>query len=121
MQVVTRLEVGFLMAFFIDALVISADAGHAVAVEEQFRAGESREYGDPGSFHFAAQPLNKPVERNDVVPVIAQGRGSDGKLKLAFLSEEVDRFFGHFGVERSLFFKAREQFAHRSWIEQRTG
>ena len=32
LQIVSRLEVGFLMTFFVDALVVGADAGHSVAV-----------------------------------------------------------------------------------------
>ena len=53
LQIVSRLEVRFLMSFFVDALVVGAHAGDAIAVEEQFRAGESGEDGDAGLFDLA--------------------------------------------------------------------
>ena len=121
LQVVARLEIRFRLVLFVHAFVVGADAGDAIAVEEQFRAGEPGENRDAGFFHFAAQPLHKPVERDDVVAVIAQRRRRDGKLELAFLGEEVNRFFRNFGIERRFLLESGKQFAHGAGIEQRAG
>ena len=43
LQVVARLEIRFRLVLLVHALVVGADAGDAVAVEEQFRPGESGE------------------------------------------------------------------------------
>ena len=82
LQIVARFEIRFRLVLFVHALVVGADAGDAIAVEEQFRSGEAGEDRDAGFFHLAAQPLHEPVERDDVVAVIAQRRRRDGKLEL---------------------------------------
>ena len=121
LQIVSGLEVGFLMAFFIDALVVSADANHAIAVVEQFRSSEAGEDGDARLFHLAAQPLHESVQRDHIVAVIAQERRRNRQLELALLGEKVDRFLRDFGIEWSLLFKSGKQFAHRARVEQRAG
>ena len=109
------------MTFFVDALVVGLDAGDAIAIEQKFRTGEARKDGDSSLLHFAAQPLHKAVQRDDIVAMIAQKRGSDQQFELALLSEEVDRFLGNLGVEWSFFFKSRKQFAHGTRVKQRAG
>ena len=125
LQIVARLEVRFGLVLLVHTLVVGANAGDAVAiffaVEEQFRSGESGEDGDAGFFHLAAQPLHKPVQRNDVIAVIAQWRRRDGKLEFAFLGQEVNRFFRDFGVDRRFLLESGKQFAHGAGIEQRPG
>ena len=83
--------------------------------------GKSGENRDARLFYLAAQPFHKPVQRDDVVAVIAQRRRSDGKLELALLSEEVNRFFRNLGIDRSFLFESGKQFAHGPRIEQRAG
>ena len=121
LQVVARLEVRFLLAVLVDALVVGAHAADASGFEQQLRAGEAGEDRDAGLFHFAAQPLHELVDRDDVVAVIAHGRRRDGKLELAGARQEVDRFFGHGGVERRFFLEVGQQLAHGARIEQRAG
>ena len=43
LQVVARLEIRFRLVLFVHALVVGADASDAIAVEQQFRPGESGE------------------------------------------------------------------------------
>ena len=107
------------MTFFVDALVVGAHAGDAIAVEKQFRSGKSSEDRDPGLFHLAAQPLHKSVQRNHVVAVVAQKRRRDRQLELALLGEEINRFLRDLGIERRFLLKSRKQFAHRPRIKQR--
>src|SRR5580692_1301594 len=100
------------MTLFIDALVVGADADDAIAVEQQFRPREAGEYGNPRGFDFAAQPFYKSVERNNVVPMVAQRRRGDRKLKLAFLGEKVDGFFRDLSIERGFFFESWQKLTH---------
>ena len=118
LQVIARLEVRFRMSFFVDALVVSANAGDAVALEKQFRSGESGEDRDAGFFDLASKPLHELVQRDDVVAVIAKERWRDGKLELRFFCEEVDAFLDHLRVERSFFFEIGQKFCNRTGIEQ---
>ena len=53
--------------------------------------------------------------------MIAQRRRSDGKFKLAGLSEEVNRLFRDCCLDRRFLLESREQFAHGAGIEQRAG
>ena len=91
------------------------------AVEEKFRPGESGEDRDAGLFHLAAQPFHKPVQRDDVVAVIAQRRRRDRKLEFAFLGQKVNSFFRDFGIDRRFLLESGKKFAHGSGIEQRAG
>ena len=118
LEIVAGLEVGFRMSFFVDALVVSANAGDAVALEKQFRSGESGEDRDAGFFDLASEPLHELVQRDDVVAVIAKERRCDGKLEFRFFCEEVDAFLDHFRVERRLLFEVGQQFRNRTGVEQ---
>ena len=91
-KVVAGLEVRLLLIFLVDAFVVGAHADDAVAVVEQFGAGESGEDGDARLFHFAAEPLHEFVDRDDVIAMIAQRRRRDGQFELAVLGKEVDGF-----------------------------
>ena len=88
LQVIAGLEIRLLVSFFVDALIVGADSGHTVAIEEQFGAGESSENRNAGLFDFAAKPLHKPVQRDDVVAMVAQEGRRDGELEFRFFGEE---------------------------------
>ncbi len=53
--------------------------------------------------------------------MIAQRRRSDRQLELASRGEEVDGFFGDFGVEWSFFLESGKKFVHGARVEQRSG
>ena len=117
-HVVAGLEVRFRLILLVDAFVVGAHTGDAIAVVEQLRTGESGENRDPRLFDFAGQPLHEPVDRDDIVAVIAQRRRRNRKLVMTLAGEEVDAFLVNLGVERSFFFEAGQQFLHRARIEQ---
>src|SRR4029077_16163094 len=120
-QVIAWLEIRFRLVLPVDALIVSANTAYALAVVEQFRAGESSEGSDPSFLHFAAQPFHKTVQRDDVIAVIAQRRRRDGKLEFAFLREEINRFLADGRVERGFFLKTWQQLSHGARIEQSAG
>src|SRR5262249_6935383 len=101
-------------------LVVSANSGNAVSVEQKFRSRKAGEHRYAGSFDFAAKPLNEAVQRDHIVAVIAQRQGRDRKLKLASFGEKVNRFLRYWRIERSFLFKSGQQFPHGPRIEQRT-
>ena len=92
LEIVSRLEVRFLLVLLVHAFVVGANSGDAASFEKQLRPGESSKDGDASFLHFATEPLHKAIERDDVVAVIAQGRRGDGKLEFVFLRKKVDRF-----------------------------
>ena len=120
-HVIAGLEIRFLLVLFVDALVVGAHAGDAIAVVEQFRSGKARENRDPRLFDFARQPLHEPVDRDDVVAVILQRRRRERKLVMAGARQKVNAFFVDHGVERGFAFESGQQFFHRARIEQRAG
>ena len=121
LQIVAGVEVGFLVSLFVDTFVVSANAGDAVALEKQFRSGESGEDRDAGFFDLASEPLHELIQRDDVVAMVAEERRCDGKLEFRFFGEEVDAFLDHLRVERRFFFKVGQQFRNRTGIEQGSG
>src|ERR1700737_3398153 len=125
LQIVAGFEVRLGLILLVHALVIGADTGYPVtifvAVEEEFGARESPENRDAGFFHLGPQPLYKPVERDNVVAVIAQWWRRDGEFESAFLGQEIDGFFGNFGIQRRFLLESRKKFAHGARIEQCAG
>ena len=121
LDVVARLEIRFLLVLFVDALVVGADADDAIAVEKQFRSGETGEDRDPRCFDFARHPLHEAVDRDDVVAVVAHRRRRDGKLVVLIARQEVNRFLVNYGVERGFVFESRQKFLHGARIEERAG
>ena len=77
------------------------------AVHQSGVSGKAGEDGDSCFFYLPAQPLHKPVQRDDVVTVIAQRWWSNRKLELALFRHEIDGFLSNFGVKRCFFFEAR--------------
>src|SRR5205823_6255908 len=91
-QVISGLEIGFLLVVLVHTFVVSADADDLAVLNQQFRAGKSGKDGDAGGFHFFAEPLYKFVDGDHVISVVAHGWGRDGKPELALFAEEIDRF-----------------------------
>src|SRR6266705_1841735 len=121
LQIVTGLEVRFRVVLLVDALIVRADAGNTIAIEQQLGAGEAGEDRYSSLLDFAPQPFHKAIQRNDIIAVISQRRRRDGKFDFAFFGKKVDCFFAHFSIERRFFFKAGKQFMHGARFEQRAG
>src|SRR5207244_2828931 len=121
LQIITRFEIRLGVVLLVNALVVCANSGNTITIEQQLGAGEAGEDRDSSLFYFASQPFHKAIQRNDVIAVISQRRRRDGKLELAFFSKKVDCFFAHFSIERSFLFETGKQFAHRPRIKQRAG
>ncbi len=115
-----RLERRLPRAVAVDAAVAGADADHAVAVGENLLPGKPREEIDAAPVHLLGQPADEPVERHDVVAVIAQRRRDDGKSQARRFGEEIDAIALHLGGERRpLLAKVRNELAQRRRIEHR--
>ena len=107
------------MSFFVDALVVGANANHAVALEQKLGSGKPGEHRDPGFFDLATQPLHELVQRDDIVSMVAQKRRRNRELEFRFLGQEVNRFLRDLSVERRIFLEIRQQFRDRARIQQR--
>ena len=121
LQIITRFEIRLGVVLLVNALVVCANSGNTITIEQQFGACKASEDRDSSLFYFASQPFHKAIQRNDVIAVISQRRRRDGKLELAFFGKKVDCFFAHFSIERRFFFKAGKQFMHGARVEQRAG
>src|SRR5579871_3232461 len=66
-QIVSWLEIRFLLVALVNALVVGANAQHPIPFKEQFRSGKSREHGDAGLLYLFAKPLYKAVDRDHIV------------------------------------------------------
>ena len=73
-----------------DAAIARSHADDAIAVIEHLGRRKAREDVNAFGFDQAAEPLDEPVERDDVVAVIPERRRGDRKLHLAGAGEEVD-------------------------------
>src|SRR5215469_4258958 len=118
LKIVTWLEIRLRLILLVESLVVSANPRDPVAVEQQFGTGKAGEHGDSGLLDFAAQPLHKTVERNDVIAMIAQRWRSNREFEVALLGEEVNAFLRNRGIEWRFLFKVGKQLAHRTRIEQ---
>ena len=120
-QLVAGREVVFRLAVFVDAFVFGQDAGDSIFFVEQFPSGKLREDIDAFFLDKSAEPLHEFVERNHVVPVIAQRRRSDGKLARIAFGEVVGGVAGDRRIERRGFLEIRNEFAERARIHDRAG
>ena len=68
----TRLERGLALAMLVDAAIAGADADDAIAIEEDFGGGKAGEDVDAFRLDQAAEPLDEPVQRDEVVAVILE-------------------------------------------------
>ena len=73
-----RLEVWLSIPLTVDSTVASADTDNPRAFEQHLCPGEPGEDIDAGRLGLGCQPLGEAVERDDVVPVVAKGRGCPG-------------------------------------------
>ena len=103
-----------------DAAIARAHAGDAIAVVENLGRGEAGEDVDAFGFDQPAQPFHEAVQRNDVVAVVLERRGREGKGGLAAAGEEVDVIVVHQGAERrAALLEVGDQVAERARIEHR--
>ena len=85
-------------------------------------AGESGEHVDAFGFDEAAEPLDEPVQRDDVVAVVLERRRDDRSTQLAALGQEIHRFVVHFdGQRRALPSEVGDELRERRWIEHGAG
>src|SRR5882762_10334253 len=105
----------------VDAFVVGADAGHTLAVEQQFRSREAGEDCDSGLLYLPAQPLHELIQRDDVVAMIAQRWRSDGEFELALGRQKVDSFFGALRIDRGFLLETGKQLTHGARVEQGAG
>ena len=85
-----RLEALAFVAMAAHAAVPRPHADDTVAVHQQLGRGKTREHVDALRVDEPRQPFSKLLNRDDVIPVVAERRRREGKLDLARSCEEVD-------------------------------
>src|SRR5581483_7769210 len=74
-NVVARLIVTLSLAVAIDPFIIRAHATNAIVIEEQFPSRKTGKDAYTAVLDQLAQPAAKPVQRNNIVAVVAEKRG----------------------------------------------
>ena len=121
LHVIARLEVRFLLAVLVHALIVGANANDLIAFHKKLCSGKAGEYGDAGLLNFFSQPLHEAVDGDHVVTVVLQGRRRQRQAELALFREKVNVFLGDLGIQRRFRAPAGKKLVHGAGIEQCAG
>ena len=89
-QIDAWLEVWFVLPVLINSFVAGAHPDNAVScVVQHFRSGKFRKDIDTCLLAFFAQPGRQPVKRHNVIAMIHEWRGHDGRPNGMLPSEEL--------------------------------
>src|ERR1700687_1826965 len=90
----------FRVSVLVEAFVLGNDTSDSLAFIDERCSAKLREQIHSGLFYQPTQPLHNSVERDNVIALVLEGRGSERKPKGLTLGEQQRSVICHRGVQR---------------------